>query len=92
MRGVIGWRAFGVNAIYAAAQLEYRTVRRHVSGSCRDGSSKVHCGAVEERTVEVIIDEWVYDFGSNRFVQHVLFEHGTLVRVISGSYGHKDPS
>lgn len=73
-------------------RVEHRTVRRHVSGPCRDGSSKAHCGVVEERTVEVIIDEWVYDFGSNRFVQHVLFEQGTLVRVISGSYGHKDPS
>ena len=47
---------------------------------------------MEEYTVEVTIDEWTYDFGSNRFLQFLKFEQGRLVRLQSGSYGQKDPS
>jgi hypothetical protein len=40
-----------------------------------------------ERTVEVPIDTWLYDFGSHKFMRRVTFEHGLLVHVETGSYG-----
>jgi hypothetical protein len=43
-----------------------------------------------ERAVEVAIEEWVYDFGTRRFLQHLTFEQGRLVRVESGERGHKN--
>jgi hypothetical protein len=39
------------------------------------------------RTVEVPIDEWLYDFGANRFLRRVVFEHGRLVNVETEGYG-----
>lgn len=68
---------------------EVRTVREHVQVPCADGS-KGRCTAVVEKSVEVVIDEWIYDFGKRRFVQHLFFEQGRLVRVESGERGHKD--
>jgi hypothetical protein len=66
---------------------EYRTVRGRVGGRCAPG---VRCGTVVEHTVEIQIDEWTYDFGRRRFVQHLIFEQGTLVVIRNGDYGHKD--
>jgi len=39
------------------------------------------------RTVEVPIDEWLYDFGAQRFLRRVTFEHGRLVNVETEGYG-----
>lgn len=66
---------------------EYRTVRARVGGPCAPG---VRCGSVVEHTVEISIDEWTYDFGRRRFVQHLTFEQGELIAVRDGNYGHKD--
>jgi hypothetical protein len=43
--------------------------------------------ASEEREIEVLVDEWTYDFGSNRFVRHVAFEDARVVSVTTGDYG-----
>lgn len=40
-----------------------------------------------ERTVEVLVEEWWYDFGPQKFVRRVRFEQGRLVRVDTESYG-----
>jgi hypothetical protein len=63
-------------------------VRQRVSGPCAPGH--VRCGTVVEQTVEISIDEWVYDFGRRKFVQHLVFEQGELIQVRDGNYGHKD--
>lgn len=73
----------------AVQRVEYRTQRGRVVGPCVREGSKVRCGRTEETVVEVVIDEWTYDFGRNRFIQYVTFEQGRLVSVRSGSYGHK---
>ena len=44
---------------------------------------------VVEDLIEVAIDEWLYDFGPQRFIQHLTFEQGKLVDVTSGKYGTK---
>jgi hypothetical protein len=44
---------------------------------------------VEEREVEVPIDEWTYDMGPRAFVRYVLFENGAVTNVKTGGYGRR---
>ena len=39
-----------------------------------------------EETVEV--EEWVYNFGSNRLLRFLTFENGILVSIETGDYGY----
>ena len=66
---------------------EKRAVRRQVNMRCADGIS--WCTGYIEDTVEVPVEEWTYDFGTQRFLQYLTFENGKLLRVRSGGYGHK---
>jgi len=72
----------------ARHRVEYRTVRVRRPGTCVQGQGP--CTSEVEQTIEVVIDEWTYDFGKNRFLKFLCFEQGKLVRVTEGSYGHKD--
>lgn len=71
----------------ARSTVEWRTirerVRRWVAGESRE--------VTEERTVEVLIDEWTYDFGSNRFIKYLRFENGRLASAGDGPKGSGDP-
>lgn len=69
---------------------EVRTVRNQVRVPC-SRESKAWCAAFAERSIEVAVEEWLYDFGRQRFVQHLLFEQGRLVHVESGERGYKNP-
>jgi hypothetical protein len=75
----------------AQRRVELRTVKHRVRQPC-DHDKEVTCEHVVERTVEVVVDEWTYDFGRNRFIRFVTFEQGALKSVRAGSYGHKDPA
>jgi hypothetical protein len=66
---------------------ESRRVQRAVQRPCAHGSGS--CVVVVDDYVEVVVHEWVYDFGPRRFLQYLTFEGGQLVDVRSGSYGHK---
>jgi hypothetical protein len=68
----------------ATVRVEYRTVRQRVPHPALPGRF-----VEAERTVEVQIEEWIYDFGPHKFVRRVIFEQGRLVRVLSESYGVK---
>jgi uncharacterized membrane protein len=72
-------------------RVEYRTVRGRVAGPCRRTDGKITCSDTREQVVEVVIDEWIYDFGRNRFIEYLTFEQGKLVSVRTGSYGKKPP-
>ncbi|HEX6241437.1 MAG TPA: DUF2845 domain-containing protein [Polyangiales bacterium] len=72
-------------------RVELRTERAWVQGSC-DGKEQTQCGRMVERTIEVVIDEWTYDFGPTQFVQHLYFEQGRLLRVVPGQRGTKKPA
>ncbi len=72
----------------ARHRIEYRTVR--APGACVEEQGRRRCEVDSERTIEVVIDEWVYDFGKDRFLEFLCFEQGKLVRVTEGSYGHKE--
>jgi hypothetical protein len=75
-------------------RVEHHTVRSRVPAACPVGSGaptppRGGCHVIVEKTVPVVIDEWTYDFGKNRFIQRVRFEQGQLVRVASAGYGYK---
>jgi hypothetical protein len=55
-------------------------VRRWISPSEQEEVS-------EEREIEVLVDEWTYDFGSDRFIRFVSFEDARVVTVTTGGYG-----
>ena len=75
----------------AAQRVEYRTVSGRVAGPCSRDGGKIRCSQTRERVIEVVIDEWVYDFGRNRFIEYLTFEQGRLVHIRTGNYGHKPP-
>jgi hypothetical protein len=72
--------------------VETHTIRQRVQVPCPNGSEHRICEVVLEQTVEVVVDRWTYDFGSNRFIELARFENGSLVSVANGGYGHKEPS
>ena len=63
---------------------EQRTVRQRVRRWLRGVLVEVE----EERSVEVIVDRWTYDFGKERFVRHLLFENDRLVSIRDGARGN----
>jgi hypothetical protein len=66
---------------------ETRRVQRAVQRPCARGSGL--CAVVVDHYVDIVVDEWIYDFGPRRFLQYLTFEGGQLVAVRSGPYGHK---
>lgn len=72
-------------------RVELRTVRQWVQGPCINNDPR-RCGQMIERTVEVSIDEWTYDFGPHQFINYVTFENGRLISIVSGARGVKDKS
>jgi hypothetical protein len=69
----------------ADSREEHRTVRRTV-WTYVDG---VPIGKEVEVSISVMIDEWTYDLGPHRFVRHLIFEDGRLVRVWTADRGSK---
>lgn len=46
-------------------------------------------GALElDQYEEVVIDEWIYNFGPRRFKQYLEFENGVLKKIDNLDYGH----
>jgi hypothetical protein len=64
---------------------EHRTLRKTV-WTYIDG---VPVGKEVEYTVTVMIDEWTYDLGPHRFIRHLIFEDGRLIRVWTADRGYK---
>jgi hypothetical protein len=67
-----------------------RTEVRRVQAPCfRDERGAVKCERATAVQVDVIVDEWTYDFGTQRFVRLLTFENGRLLNVATGGYGYK---
>lgn len=73
----------------ASQRRELRAVRRWVSAPCFQRGGAVTCGYMEERVVEIVIHEWIYDFGPSALVKHLTFEEEKLRKVDTGGYGTK---
>ncbi|MEY4512141.1 MAG: hypothetical protein RLZZ450_4263 [Pseudomonadota bacterium] len=75
----------------ATQRTERRIVSRVVQSTCYDPRGQAYlCTTVVQEAIEVLLDEWYYDFGRSVLVRTVTFEGGRLVRVVTGSYGTKD--
>jgi hypothetical protein len=64
---------------------EHRTVRKTV-WTYVDG---LPVGKEVEVTVSVMVEEWTYDLGPHRFIRHLIFEDGRLIRVWTADRGNK---
>jgi hypothetical protein len=65
-----------------------RTEKRKIKVKVRRWISPTeHEDISEEREIEVLVDEWTYDFGSDRFIRYVAFEDARVVGVTTGGYG-----
>lgn len=65
-----------------------RTEKRKIKVKVRRWISPTeHEDISEEREIEVLVDEWTYDFGSDRFIRHVAFEDARVVGVTTSGYG-----
>lgn len=45
----------------------------------------------EEYDVEVVVEDWTYDFGRDRLMRYLRFEQGRLAELNEGGYGSRDP-
>jgi hypothetical protein len=67
--------------------ISQRIERRRIKQQVTRWVDNVAVTHVEEREVEVPVDEWTYDLGRNAFMRYVLFEAGRVVDVATGGYG-----
>lgn len=72
----------------ARRRVETRTERRRVRVPCEHGAAR--CERTVEHTIDVIVDEWTYDFGRRRFLRFLTFVDGRLASVQTGGYGTRD--
>jgi hypothetical protein len=70
--------------------ISQRIERRRIKQQVTRWVDNVAVTHVEEREVEVPVDEWTYDLGRNAFMRYVLFEAGRVVDVATGGYGRSE--
>lgn len=76
------------NPDQAVSRVELRTVSQWVDGPCLY-RGQVRCGQMVQYTIQVQVDEWLYDFGPTQFIRNLVFEDGRLIRLYTGAYGQK---
>ncbi len=47
-----------------------------------------HKGPTRQIEVEVLIEEWIYNFGPHKFMRRIRFKNGYVVRVDTLEYGY----
>ena len=70
---------------YVGQRTEKRKRREKVRKTGGEWSEEV----MEEREVEILLDEWIYDLGPRKFMRSILFENGRVIETGSGDYGSK---
>ena len=70
---------------YVTTRTERRTVKYRYSRRVGNVEESV----VEEREVDVPLDEWTYDLGPSAFIRYVTFESGRVIGIATGDYGRK---
>jgi hypothetical protein len=71
---------------YVGQRVERRKRREKVRRNDGAGYSEE---VMEEREVEILLDEWIYDLGPRKFMRTALFENGRVVWTDTGDYGSK---
>jgi hypothetical protein len=67
-----------------STRVEKRTIKQKVRRTFGGGLSE---DVTEEREVEVLLDEWVYDLGDRRFIRYVAFENDRVIDIVTGRRG-----
>ena len=80
---IIGMRQGEVLAL-CGEPLSVRSWQEVVEGEDRVQNREHHFSAV----LILNYEEWIYNFGPNRFIQYLLFRNGTLVTIQFGGYGY----
>lgn len=70
-------------------RVERRTLVQTLPGPCVRTQGRTVCGSSVATVVEVVVDDWTYDFGNNRFIYFLKFEDGRLIQISHGGYGKK---
>lgn len=65
---------------------EKRIVKQRVRHFSPEGFAQ---DLTEEREVEILIDEWMYDLGDRKFVRYVEFENNRVVEILIGARGSR---
>ena len=73
----------------ARQRVESRVVSRMVNTTCMKEHGPGVCSVMVQDVISVLVDEWTYDFGPDRFIKFLTFEQGKLVNIVSGNYGNK---
>jgi hypothetical protein len=73
----------------AQTRVELRTINQWVDGPCLY-RGQVRCGQMVQYTIQVQVDEWLYDFGTTQLIRNLVFENGRLIRLYTGGYGVKE--
>jgi hypothetical protein len=73
------------NPAAAVRRVEQRYVDHRI---CRSINGKVRCSSYPE-LINVVVDQWTYDFGRYRFTQILTFEQGLLMKVEVGPRGRR---
>jgi len=77
--------------------IERRGVADHFGGQSRHygkGTTRPHprtsinFGRQQYTEIEVVVEEWIYDFGRRRFQKSLRFENGRLTEIKDLGYGH----
>jgi hypothetical protein len=66
-----------------------RVEKRKLREKVRRGGAGYSDEVMEEREVEILLDEWIYDLGPKKFTRTALFENGRVVQTSTGDYGGK---
>jgi Protein of unknown function (DUF2845) len=74
----------------AQRRIETRTERRRVRVPCGRDRAGARCESTVEQSIEVVVDDWTYDQGRQRFLRFLTFVDGRLAQVQTGGYGTRD--
>jgi hypothetical protein len=67
---------------------ETRLLQNYASIGGAYSNNGINFGQQRYTEVQIVVDEWVYDFGRRRFQQFLRFENGVLTDITDLSRGH----
>lgn len=68
--------------------IESHIERRGASNFVDQSSRRQGSGALLYTEIEVVVEEWIYNFGRRRFKQYMRFENGKLIEIRDLGYAH----
>jgi len=74
---------------YIDTHIELRGVIDRFGARTRPSpETSINLGQQHFTEIEVVVEEWIYDFGRRRFQKRLRFENGRLTEIKDLGYGH----